>query len=210
MPRFRFLAIAAAALLSAGCTSTYTGPVEVTRFVADQPAALGQGRIVLRFPEALSNQVARDSLRAAVGNELARLGYTIVGDGAVADQIARIDSRRTPLGGEGRRGGPVNVGVGGGTGGFGSGLGVGIGFNLGGSDSGPRVLSELSVAIAPADRAAGGNLWEGRAAIPTSIDSPYAPVDVTARTLAAALFRDFPGGNGETVTIAVEELGEPE
>ncbi|MEO0463015.1 MAG: hypothetical protein AAF127_07775 [Pseudomonadota bacterium] len=208
MPRTRLLILAAAALLCAGCTSTYTGPVEVTRFVAEQPEALGKGRIALQFPEELTNQVARDALRGAIGDELGRLGYTVVGEGAEADQIALIESRRSSLAPATRRNGPVNVGIGGGTGGFGGGLGggVGIGINLGGGQSGPRVLSELSVAIAPAGPEPGVNLWEGRATFPTSLDSPYAPVSITARTLATALFRDFPGGNGDTVVLDAKEL----
>lgn len=40
----------------------------------------------------------------------------------------------------------------------------------------------------------------------TGVKSPYSMLDTSARTLAAALFRDFPGGNGETVTIDVKKL----
>ena len=53
---------------------------------------------------------------------------------------------------------------------------------------------------------AGESLWEGRAQIKTSMKSPYTSTDAAARTLAAALFRDFPGGNGETAIIDVSEL----
>ena len=93
--------------------------------------------------------------------------------------------------------------MGGGTGSFGSGVGVGVGINLGGGDRGPRVVTELSVRISGPD---GASLWEGRAQQPISIKSPYADVDASARTLTAALFKDFPGGNGETISIDVDEL----
>ena len=43
----RLSAIAAAALLT-GCTSTFVSPVEVTRFIGDQPQALGMGPIAVR------------------------------------------------------------------------------------------------------------------------------------------------------------------
>ena len=193
--------------ISACAGGAYTGPVEVTRFVADQPAQLGQGTISLRFSEDLKNEAARDAFRAAVGNELASLGYTIVGDDAPAGQRALVETQRSAVQEPQRRNSPVSVGVGGRTGSFGSGLGLGVGINLGGGSSGPRVTSRLSVRIEQvAPDGSTKSLWEGRAQLPTSINSPYAPVEINAQTLAAALFKDFPGGNGETVTIQVEEL----
>lgn len=204
-------ALAALGLLavSACAGGAYTGPVEVTRFVAAQPAGLGEGTIALRFSKDLTNEAARAAFRAAIGDELALLGYTVIDNQETAGQIAIIDTSRNPAA-QGARRNPVSVGVGGSTGSYGSGVGLGVGINLGGSgSSSPRVISQLSVAIAPntADPAR-RNLWEGRAQFPTSVDSPYAPLEVNARTLATALFRDFPGGNGETVSIEVSELVE--
>ncbi len=200
-------AAAAAALfgVSACAGGAFTGPVEVTRFVAAQPAGLGQGTIALRFAADLKNEGARDAFRAAIGDQLALLGYTVIDNEAIAGQIATIETSRSALT-ETQARNPVSVGVGAGTGGFRGGLGggLGVGVNLGGGSGGPRVLSELRVSIAPAQ--GGQNLWEGRAQFPTGVKSPYAPVDINARTLAAGLFRDFPGGNGETVSIAAEEL----
>lgn len=95
------------------------------------------------------------------------------------------------------------TGVGGGTGGFGSGVGVGVGLNLGGGRESPQALTTLETRIATS---AGETLWEGRAQLATGVKSPYSQVAASARTLAAGLFRDFPGGNGETVTIDVRKL----
>jgi len=103
---------------------------------------------------------------------------------------------------ENRRG-PVNVGVGGQTGGFGSGVGMGVGINLGGGRENPNVITDLAVRIA---RTGGETLWEGRAQLATGVKSPYSQIDASARALAAGLFRGFPGGNGETVTIDVKNL----
>ena len=207
MPRIRTLApIALAALaLSACATSPYTGPVEVTRFVAPSPAGLGEGTIAITFPDEVKNENARQAFTASVSAELARLGYTVVAEGAPAGQTAAIRTSRNPIAAapvEGRRG-PVNVGIGGGTGGFGSGVGMGVGINLGGGRESPEAMTELSVRISKAD---GTTLWEGRAQLATGVKSPYSQVDASARTLAAGLFRDFPGGNGETVTIDVKKL----
>lgn len=198
--------LAAALALSACATTPYTGPVEVTRFVAPpaERAGLGSGTIAVTFPEAISNLSARAAFAAAVSAELTRLGYTVVPEGARADQTAAIRTSRNPVAATLReRQGPVSVGVGGQTGGFGSGVGLGVGLNLGGGSEGPNATTELSVRIA---RSGGGTLWEGRSQIATGIKSPYSQVETSARTLAAALFQGFPGGNGETVTIDVRKL----
>lgn len=209
MPRIRLpvsaLAAAAAALgLSACATSPYTGPVEVTRFVADDRAGLGQGPIHVYFPEDVSNASAKTAFKAAVERELQALGYAIVAQEGRGIQVAAVRTSRNPVAPaieDGR--GPVSVGVGGQTGSFGSGVGLGVGINLGGGSEGPSALTELAVRIARAD---GTTLWEGRAQMATGVKSPYSQLDTSARTLAAALFRDFPGGNGETVTIDVKNL----
>lgn len=189
------------------CAGSYTGPVEVTRFVADDRATLGQGRIRIEFPDEIRNKAARDAFTAAIAQSLTSLGYEVVLDfnPAVSDpatQIAAVRTSRSALAGESSRG-PVSVGVGGQTGSFGSGVGVGVGVDLGGGTRGPNVLSELAVRISTMD---GVSLWEGRAQQPVSINSPYSEVATSANTLAAALFRDFPGGNGETVSVNVSEL----
>ncbi|MDC8755705.1 hypothetical protein OIK40_13725 [Erythrobacter sp. sf7] len=197
-------AVGAAALaLSACATTPYTGPVEVTRFVAPDPAGLGAGPLVVYFPDEVSNAVARTAMKTAVERELAALGYSIVAQEGPGIQVAAVRTSRTGIAAieDGR--GPVSVGVGGQTGSFGSGLGMGVGINLGGGRESPSVLTDLSVRITRAD---GETLWEGRSQIATGVKSPYSQIDASARTLAAGLFKDFPGGNGETVTINVKKL----
>ncbi len=205
MTAFRLLAPLAAVLaLSACATSPYTGPVEVTRFVAQSPAGLGQGTIAITFPDEVKNENVRSAFATAVSAELTRLGYTVVAEGAPASQIAALRTTRTPISAAPiERRGPVNVGIGGQTGGFGSGLGMGVGINLSGGREGANATTELSVRIGQAD---GTTLWEGRAQLATGVKSPYSQVDASARTLAAGLFRGFPGGNGDTVTIDVKKL----
>lgn len=204
MTRLHFLLTAfALALALGGCGGrAFTGPVEVTRFIAPAPQGLGSGTIALRFSEELTNEAARSAFRAAIGNELGLIGYTVVGEGAQAGQIAQIETSRGPIETI-EPGRPVNVGVGAQTGSFGTGVGVGVGIDLGAREEEPRVVSRLSVRIS--DRG-GQTLWEGRASQTASIGSPYAPVDASARILARGLFRDFPGGSGETVEISVGAL----
>ena len=201
----RMIAPLAAALALGACATTpYTGPVEVTRFVAPSPAGLGSGTIALVFPDEVSNEAARRAFTAAVTAELTRLGYTVVPEGVPASQTASVRTARNPItAAPVERPGPVSVGIGGQTGGFGSGLGMGVGINLGGGREGPAAISELSVRIATAE---GPTLWEGRAQLTTGVKSPFSQVETSARTLAAGLFRGFPGGNGETVTIDAKKL----
>ena len=208
MPPIRFLAssltAAAALALSACATSPYTGPVEVTRFVAQNPEGLGQGPIVVYFPDEVSSANAKSAIKAAVERELQAIGYSIVAQEGRGIQVAAVRTSRNAIAApvENNRG-PVSVGVGGQTGGFGSGVGMGVGINLGGGREGPAALTEISVRITSAD---GATLWEGRAQMATGVKSPYSQVDASARALAAGLFRDFPGGNGETVSIEVKKL----
>lgn len=199
----RILLAAFAALIISGCTGGYTGPIEVTRFIAEDRSQLASGTITITYAQEIENQVARNALTAAIADELSVLGYTVVLDvSAPASQTAIVSSSRNPLAAASSRG-PVSVGVGGSTGSFGSGVGVGVGIDLGGGNRGPNVVTELSVRISGAD---GQSLWEGRAQQAVSMKSPYADVDASARALAAALFKDFPGGNGETVTVDVSDL----
>ncbi len=205
LPRSLMIAPVAAALVLSACASTpYTGPVEVTRFVAPSAADLGRGTIAVAFTDEGGNDLARTAFADAVRGELTRLGYTVVASGAPAAQTATIRTTREAIAAAPvQQRGPVNVGVGGATGGFGSGAGVGVGLNLGGGREAPQALTTLEVRIV---RTGGETLWEGRSQIATGVKSPYSQVGTSARTLAAGLFRDFPGGNGETVSIDARKL----
>jgi hypothetical protein len=198
------LTAALATLALGACAGPFTGPVEVTRFVSPDSAQLGRGTIAVKLADGAPDDLARSAFVSAVGEQLTRLGYTVVPQGSAAQQTATLRTARTPIAGAGGpQRGPVNVGVGGQTGGFGSGVGMGLGINLGGGQRGPNVNTELAVRI---DDANGRALWEGRSQIATAVKSPYSQGNLAARTLASGLFKDFPGGNGETVTIRASEL----
>lgn len=185
------------ASLALGACATAPGPVEVTRFVAPESVArLGAGSVFVSGQGGLETS----DYTAAVARELERLGYREAGR-ADAAQIADVRVERYLIGAEGRRS-PVSVGVGGSTGTYGSGVGLGIGINLGGG-SRERLGTELSVTIR--DKASGASLWEGRADFEVDRNSTLADRAANAQTLAAALFREFPGNNGETVQVRVTE-----
>ena len=193
-------ALAGAAALAA--CATPTAPVEVTRFVAPETVSrLGQGTISIeRAPELGNGQVtnflATQAIEQAVARELVRQGYTIAPAGSGA-QVAQIQSE-TAIYQPGQQRGPVSVGVGGSTGTYGSGVGLGIGIDLSGK---PKAISETRVHVMIRDRATQQSLWEGRANAAVRENLPLARDQAGADRVASALFRNFPGTNGETIEV---------
>lgn len=190
-----------AALALAAC-ATPPGPVEVTRFVA--PERLGEIGRGTFFVEAMPGDEASNlelaPYKAAVASELVKLGF-VETDRETATLVAQIGVKRGVIA-AGERRGPVSVGVGGSTGSYGSGLGLGIGINLGGGPK-DRLGTELAVRLSEKDGAT--SVWEGRADFRPPEDSPLAQGKANAQTVASALFRDFPGNNGETIAVKVSE-----
>jgi len=186
----------AATIFLGACTTTYVSPVEVTRFVGEEPALLGTGPIALRAGPGMDAASLEYSVfQTAVAEELEQLGYIVAGGDAV--QVAEITVERFVATQDGGRS-PVNVGVGGSTGSYGSGLGVGIGLDL----SGPppeQIDTQLRVVIRPT--AGTMALWEGRARFTASANSDMADTRAGAAKLADALFADFPGESGETIRV---------
>lgn len=175
-----------------------TGPVEVTRFnrVAEG-VVYGTGTFSMA---AASDAKAADGLAlspylAAVQREMERLGYGAAGSSS--DVVAEVAVSRVEF--HGRDHSPVSVGVGGSAGSHGSGVGVGVGVNLNALGDQRGVETMLSVRILRnADRLV---IWEGRAVQRGARNAPSAQPGIAASKLAAALFKDFPGTNGETVTV---------
>ncbi|XUU61046.1 DUF4136 domain-containing protein [Erythrobacter sp. HA6-11] len=191
--------------LAACATTAPPSPVEVTRFhEANSLAQLSQGAVFVADAPATEGQsegsLETSVYKAAVARELAKLGYSESGRDA-AGQVAEVRLDRYVLESSGSRRGPVSVGVGGSTGGYRSGVGVGLGFNLGGGGSGERVVTELGVVIR--DVASNAVLWEGRAEFSVGPDHPLAQPAANAEVVADALFREFPGGQGETIEVKV-------
>ena len=195
------LPVAIAAALVTGCAHpAYVSPVEVTRFVGDAPAFLAQGTIaVMPAPGIAADSLEYSTYADAVRAELEQLGYRVVLDNP--GQVAIVDYQ-SYTGDEARRRSPVGVGVGGSTGSYGSGVGVGVGINLNSLAGKPprSIARELFVAIQQPG-GTGPNLWEGRADMVATSNSDFAGEPPAAARLAEALFEDFPGNSGETVTI---------
>lgn len=193
----RFFLPAIAAALLAGCGApAYVSPVEVTRFVGEEPAFLGQGTIELTAaPGSVADSLEFALYRDAIRLELEQLGYRVVAQDG--EQVAQVSLEQFVVS-PGERRGPVNVGVGGSTGTYGSGVGVGIGLNLSGPDP-DRIETMVAVSIRKA--IGGQNLWEGRAGMTATTNSDFAGDAEAAARLADALFSEFPGVSGETYAV---------
>lgn len=199
------IAAAALATLSACATPAITSPVEVTRFLEPASTArLGQGTIFVESaPGAASDSLALAPYKEAVARELESLGYREASR-AAATQVAQVRVERFVSGSDGRERSPVSVGVGGSTGSYGSGVGLGLGINLGGG-GGPREMLDTQLGVMIKDKESGATFWEGRAQFSVSDNSPFADISANAGAIAEALFRGFPGNNGETIEVKVSE-----
>ncbi|OJW64850.1 MAG: hypothetical protein BGO57_07460 [Sphingomonadales bacterium 63-6] len=194
--RIAILTAASAALLGlAGCM-TPVGPVEVTRF-HQAAAQLGHGTIAVEAAPGLdAKSLELASYNQAVARELTRLGYQVVPEGTGA-QVAVVRLDRVTIQPDGGRS-PVTVGGGASTGSYGSGVGLGIGIDLSGK---PKAQVNTRLGVMIRDRASDRTLWEGRANFTVSASAPLAQTTLGAPRMAAALFSDFPGNNGETVEV---------
>ena len=175
------------------------GKVEVTRFVADGPAAarLGHGQVsVTAAPDDTSDARERATYEAAVIDRLAGAGYDTASPAGDAGQTVELrivhaeveppEAPHKPISGE------TEVGV--------SNRGSYVAFGLGVDLSKPRkalVSTRLEARIR--DKATGQVLWEARADIATRDGDAHWTDQAIAGKLASALFSGFPGRNGETI-----------
>lgn len=200
------LPFAVAALL-AGCATTPAppSPVQVTRFHDSAALSVVEGGTVFveTAPGSQVDGLTLSPYKAAVAAELAELGYVETARESAAF-VVQIGVEKYLLESDGdRRRGPVSVGVGGSTGSYGSGVGMGIGINLGGGRSTERAGTDVTVMLR--DTATNAAVWEGRAQFSVGPAAELASPQANASIIADALFQDFPGGNGETIEIEVNE-----
>ena len=194
MKKYSLLAAAIASLTLSACVVP-TGPVEVTRFNrAADGYVYGNGSYIVT-PAKASDALSLSPYLAAVAREMQQIGYSEKLDNSDVIAEVSVSARKT----EAPRRSPVSVGVGGSTGSYGSGVGVGLGFDLGALGNKDSVQTTLSVRLLR--RSDNLVIWEGRAVQSAGATSPAAQPGIAASKLASALFDDFPGISGETVTV---------
>ena len=172
-----------------------TGPVEVTRFNRlAYGYVYGNGSYVAT-PAKADDGLSLSPYLAAVAREMQRVGYSERLDNSDVIAEVTVNARKV----EAAQRSPVSVGVGGSTGSYGSGVGLGLGLDISALGNKDRVETTLSVRLLR--RADNLVIWEGRAVQSAGATSPAAQPGIAASKLAAALFADFPGKSGETVTV---------
>lgn len=193
------LALAALLPLAACATTTSTGPAEVTRFHRGE--ALAPGKVaIITAPESAGGAITMASSQA-IGRELAMIGYPTAQESDARYIVTyRVEQG---IGDSFGGGGPgVNVGVGGSTGGWrGGGIGVGVGLDLTSLFTKPRAQVNTRLSVTIRDRTTGTVVWEGRAENRSQVAQGEDPSSGIANKLASALFKDFPGQSGETITV---------
>lgn len=189
---FRPRSILLLPLIALGACMTPPSPVEVTRFHLGQVNE--RGTVAVEPAPGAPGGTEFGIYANAIANELTRLGFAPVDGVGQSLYVAVVDVRtgtRERVGG----GSPVSIGIGGGTGGWHSGVGGGISFGLGGNRGGLVVATELSVQLKR--RSDETVVWEGRARGEARERHSVA----LAQRLAIALFRDFPGESGRTISV---------
>lgn len=188
--------IAGTALTLAGCAAQMP-ETRVTRFHLGQPIAPGQVAVEPRDPT-LSKDLEFRSYAQAIQTELAKKGFTAAPDLTRSELVAvtQVNRNWQPVGAPRA---PLTIGLGGGSFGGGVGVGGGVSFPVGKPRQRMDVVTELSVQLKR--RSEGTVIWEGRAQTAARDGTPYAAPQAAVAKLAEALFRDFPGPSGQTITV---------
>ncbi|MDG2534626.1 DUF4136 domain-containing protein [Sphingomonas sp. HITSZ_GF] len=183
------------------CAPTYRPqPIDVTRYHLGAPM---ERTTVAIEPMANTDsfgpeyQTYADAVRA----ELERLGYVQSVSSTPSGYIAAVAFRRVSKGAF-KEPPPVTIGVGGGSfsGGRRGGVGVGgdVGFGIGGKT---RELYQTELWVQLRRRSDNTTVWEGRAQTDNVSGTDPAQPAVAAARMAKALFKDFPGESGITITV---------
>ena len=183
-------------LATGGCMTAE--PVKVTRFHLGAPidrlAVAVQPNPSATNVAGLEAQLYGDAVRQA----LTAQGFAAAAPGEAAPLVASFTLARTVRETAPARS-PVTIGIGGGSFGGGGGGGGSIGFGVGKRRAREAYVTELGVQIRRG--AAGEVVWEGRAQTQADTRSAAAQPAATARKLADALFKGFPGESGRTISV---------
>ena len=184
----RSTALILALALSACATKSGKAPagagVDVARFHLGEPVARAQIAIE-PFDKADANRPEYPAYAAAVGRQLARLGWTLVPTTTQSEQIALIDLE------QGSREAVAALSA--------ARIGRGVSATVPAGTSADVTASLLEVAIRR--RSDGTVFWEGRAVGESRTGSAGAARTAVVERLAEALFRDFPGESGRTIRV---------
>lgn len=189
-------AAALALMLTACATTPRPAPIDVTRYHLGSPVA--QGSVTVEPQTYYAGVTPEDNVYAtAITDALAARGFTLAADKASAAYVASFAYTRTSRGTVRTRP-PVTIGIGGGSFGGNVGVGGGASFGIGGHRA-ELYDTELKVQLKRT-----GDMtvvWEGRAVTEGLSGAHGETAAETASRLAQAMFKDFPGESGITITV---------
>lgn len=175
----RILAVLALAALATGCAavggSQSPRGISVTRTHLGGEIARGEVAVEPRFATQVAGGAYRPEFAATVADELRALGFTPAATPAASEFIATVDvAAGTQAALFARAPGTP------------------------GSVAAPTALAtQLTVGLVR--RSDGSIVWRGRAVAPSRAGGTISPA--TVQSLARAMFRDFPGETGRTITV---------
>jgi hypothetical protein len=211
--RATFLRLAAAtggALLLAGCQTTGSGPVQVTRFHLAQPLAPGSFSIetmpAIGPAMGPGSPTAPDSIELAtysdiVAGELTRLGYTRSAGPGNSELTVSVMVDRGTRPDYNAGGSSISFGIGGASFGRRSAVGGGVGTTVPIGNRQERFIVGTRMQVQIKRRSDGTAIWEGRAMTEAKGQSPDASPQAAVAKLAHAMFTGFPGESGRTITV---------
>jgi len=182
------------ASLTVACAPSVKVGTEVTRFHLNEEIPAQSINLVAASDQD-ANSLEYKSYADAVSRQLANIGLTVV-DGDAADVFASLSISRE-LEQQAPKRSPVSVGIGMGSYGGGSGVGGSVYTPVGGTKGGEAFVSRLKVALI--EREENNVIWEGTATNTATAGDGAATAQI--ENLASALFSNFPGESGKTVTI---------
>lgn len=176
---FRLGIVLAAAALAAGCAAVggdrSPRGISVTRTHLGGEIARGEVAVEPRFTTQAAGGAYRPEFGAAVADELRALGFAPAATPAASEFIATVDVAA----------GTQAV------------LFARAPGTPGGVAAPNALATQLTVGLVR--RSDGSIVWRGRAVTPSRAGEAISPA--TVQSLARAMFRDFPGETGRTITV---------
>jgi hypothetical protein len=188
----------AASLALAACASTPTA--DITRFHMDQPIPSDTIRVV-PSPDPVAPGTAQSlefrTHANIVAQDLARHGFRPVETGPTA-YLAILSVQQVTRAGM-PSSSPFRIGIGGGTTSGNVGIGGSVNVPLGQSRNNDLRVNVLDVRIRRASDSTA--VWEGRAVQEIPARDQGSNLSAAVPALSRALFADFPGESGRTITV---------
>lgn len=193
MKRCVMLALMVAGLL--GCAASNQMRSEVTRF--NQLNAPGGDVVIVAADERKSGGVEFNNYAQLTASRLATAGFRPA-SGAEPDYVAQLDYWQQPVAGGYEDSGPrVSFGIGGSSFGGHSAVGVGVGTSFDLNERNREQTALRIVTLVIERRADGVRVFEGRA----QSMGPAGNFPGAVPYMIDAIFTNFPGENGKTVTV---------